>query len=83
MALNSHVIESLKRESFLFSSAITYYNHLIKDMENKYEKSTEQFLKEFEGGILGDSQEFFDWYAYVRLRNGWIEMQKAIDEVIN
>lgn len=39
--------------------------------EQRYGMSTEEFLEKFESGILGDRQEWFDWYAATEGKNIW------------
>lgn len=34
--------------------------------EQKYRMTSDEFLLKFESGELGDSQDFFDWFAAKR-----------------
>jgi hypothetical protein len=43
----------------------TYLETCLK-FEQKYGISSDEFLLKFESGELGDSQDFFDWFAAKR-----------------
>lgn len=76
------VITSLERELKACALAIEYYQEMIKDLEKKYNLSSDTFKKMFEEGSIGDEQDFFDWYAYSRFIDSWQQTKEAIEELI-
>ena len=55
--------EALQRELALLESKVNLTKEEIKEFERKYAMSSEEFLKRFEGGELGDEQDFFEWWG--------------------
>lgn len=54
------------------------YDQFAKEcqvFEQKFQISTEEFLKKFDAGDLGDAEEYLDWFASARGREVW--RQKA------
>ncbi len=39
---------------------------ICQKFERKYAMTSDEFLLKFESGELGDSQDFFDWFAAKR-----------------
>ena len=63
---------------------LTYsvYKSAFKDLEKKYQLSTQAFLKSFESGQLGDDADYFDWHAFAKLLARWQKAQSAIHSAI-
>ncbi len=60
------VKESLERELKLLESKVNLIKREIKDFEAKYKLSSNEFIKQFEQGKLGDSQEYFEWWGLLK-----------------
>ncbi|MFQ6054461.1 MAG: hypothetical protein ACE5KE_07405 [Methanosarcinales archaeon] len=60
------IMESLRRETALIEVKINLVKDEILDFEKKYNISSEEFLKKFESGELGDAQDFFEWWGLIR-----------------
>lgn len=73
---------SLRREYHLYSNALAFYKKALEEFEQKYQLTTQTFLKRFEGGELGDEADYFDWYAFAKLLARWRETQSAIRSAI-
>ena len=73
---------SLKREYHLYTNALAFYKNILKEFEQKHRLSTQQFLKRFESGQLGDEADYFDWYAYAKLRDQLNKTTSAIRSAI-
>jgi len=41
------------------------------------------FLQEFEAGQIEDEADYFDWYAFAKLRATWGKRQAAIHSAIH
>ena len=82
MKLKTEVVESLKREFKVCTSAIEYYQKMRGEMEKKHGISSLKFMKKFEDGQMGDDQDFFDWYAYNRFVDSWQKTRMAIEELV-
>lgn len=44
-----------------------------RKFEKKRGMTSDEFLEKFESGLLGDGQDFFDWYAAKRGLDIWRE----------
>jgi len=52
------------------------YDRDLKNFENEYQMTSENFYRRFESGVLGDDMDFFEWASL-------IEMQKNLREKIS
>jgi len=82
MTITTEIKESLEREYKICSITISFYKKKIKALEEKYKMTTTSFLKEFEKGEARDEQDFFDWYAFYKLRSSWINTKNALKPLI-
>ncbi len=60
------LIEALERELRLVKAKIRMYESRVKELERKYGISSNTFLDRFEKGELGDKEDFFLWWSYLR-----------------
>ncbi len=58
--------DSIHREIILLESKINLVKSEIKQFEEKHHKSSSKFLKKFESGDLGDSQDYFEWWGLIK-----------------
>jgi hypothetical protein len=58
--------DSANREIILIESKISIIKIEIKQFEDKYQMISAEFLKKFETGELGDSQDFFEWWGLLK-----------------
>lgn len=58
--------DSIRREIILLESKINLVKNEIKQFEEKYHISSSEFLKKFESGDLGDSQDYFEWWGLIK-----------------
>ena len=77
MQQTNEIKTSLKREYDLYSNAMAFYKNTLKAFEQKYQLSTQAFLKKFETGQLGDEADYFDWYAFAKLLAKWRKAHSA------
>lgn len=76
------VKDSLKREKEICEVAI---RHLRKDcsvLEKKYKMLTDDFMKKFKQGKLGDGEDFFKWYALVEGIRDWMKRRTALQRFV-
>ena len=66
---------SLEREIGLLEMKKRLAEDEIKEFERRYDIDSADFLRRFEGGDLGDSQDWFEWWGLLRGR-------RAIEEEI-
>jgi len=48
-----------------------HYAEICKKFEQKYNMTSEKFMEDFEAGLLGDEEDYFDWHAAIRGLNLW------------
>lgn len=78
----------LSAVSFALNSAASHarqrfehYSEICKKFENKYDIISEKFIEQFDAGLLGDEQDYFDWYAAARGLNLWRERYEILSGV--
>ena len=70
---NFDITEFFKCEDGMYKEKLSYF-------EKKYEIGTQVFLKKFEGGELGDSEDFFEWFALAKAESHWVTKIKELKE---
>ena len=58
--------DSIHREIILLESKINLVKSEMKQLEEKYHISSSEFLKKFDNGDLGDSQDYFEWWGLIK-----------------
>jgi hypothetical protein len=48
-----------------------YYAQLCHEFEQRFNITSDEFVHKFDSGVLGDDQEYFDWYAAKRGMDIW------------
>jgi hypothetical protein len=82
MKLKPAVIQSLERESRLSETAIARLDERCRTFEKRYGWSTEEFLRKFNAGEIGDDQDYFLWYALAQAKQDWQTTRESLDEVL-
>ena len=62
---------ALGREAVLACTRRNAYERTCQDFEAQFKITSDQFLRDFEAGTLGDDLECFDWYAAKRGLDLW------------
>lgn len=62
---------ALRHEADLAAARRTYFEHACRAFEQQHQMSSEEFMRQFESGALGDDAEYFDWYAAKRGLDLW------------
>jgi hypothetical protein len=62
---------ALRREADLAGVRRAYFERLCQAFEQRYRMSSDEFLRQFESGTLGDEKVYFDWYAAKRGFDLW------------
>lgn len=58
-----------------------YYAEICAGFEKEYGISSEEFMAQFESGMLGDDEAFFDWFAAKRALDVWDRRYKILSGV--
>lgn len=65
------IAESIVSHLAFAQRRLAAYQASCATFEQCHGMGTEEFLEQFEAGILGDQQEWFDWYAAAQGRKIW------------
>ena len=57
---------SLGHELMVLESRCYMLEKEIQNFEKKYRLSSREFKEKFDNGKLGDSQDFFEWWSFLR-----------------
>jgi len=82
MRLKSEVLRSLERERKLSETALARLAEQCQAFEARYGWSTEEFLRKFDAGEIGDDQDFFRWYALAQAQLDWQATRQSLSEVL-
>jgi hypothetical protein len=74
---------SLEREIGLLEMKKRLAEEEIKEFERRYRIDSADFLSRFEGGNLGDSQNWFEWWGLLRGRRAIEEEIKKAKAVLS
>jgi len=76
------VLEALVREARLVRAKLRVYDARIRELEKKYGMSSDEFLARFERGELGDEEDYFLWWSYLRAKAVILERLKELEKEI-
>ena len=62
---------ALRNEAELADARRSYFERACRAFEQQYRMSSEEFMRQFESGALGDDADYFDWYAAKRGLDLW------------
>ena len=62
---------ALRHEADLADARRAYFERACRAFEQRYQMSSEEFMRQFESGALGDDADYFDWYAAKRGLDLW------------
>ena len=65
------IAESIASHLEFAQRRLSAYELRCTAFEQRYGMNTEEFLEQFEAGILGDQQAWFDWYAAAQGKRIW------------
>jgi len=65
------VSSALRKEAELADARRAYFERGCRAFEQQYQMSSEELMRQFESGALGDDAEYFDWYAAKRGLHLW------------
>jgi midasin (ATPase involved in ribosome maturation) len=60
-------IESEQRENLQINAQILDLENRVKQYENQYRMSSEEFYPRFRSGELGDAMDYFEWNVYYEM----------------
>ncbi len=76
------VLEALVREARLLRAKLRVYDAKIRELEEKYGMNSDEFLTRFEKGELGDEEDYFIWWSYLRAKAVTLERLKELEKEI-
>ncbi len=77
-----HVLNSaLHREADLANARRAYFERACLAFEQQFRMSSEEFMRQFESGALGDEALYFDWYAAKRGLDLWERRYRILSGV--
>jgi hypothetical protein len=62
---------ALRRETELARARRTYFERACRTYEEQFGLTSDEFMRQFEAGSLGDAAGYFDWYAAKRGLDLW------------
>ncbi len=75
------VKSALRDQAHLARLRLEQFENECSAFERKFSMNSADFSRKFESGELGDSEEWFDWFAAVRGREVWKVKAEVLDEV--
>ena len=72
---------ALSREAILARTRRNAYQRTCQDFEAQFKITSNQFLRDFEAGTLGDDLEYFDWYAAKRGLDLWDRRTEILSRI--
>jgi hypothetical protein len=75
------IMEALEKQIYFVQARFSGFDRECKEFEKKYRMDSDQFLRKFESGELGDDVQWFDWYASCKGRQLWEKKYKVLSEI--
>ena len=81
-----HVVKDIVKVALRHEAEIARfrYEQFAKDcelFEQRFRMKTDEFLKRYDAGDLGDAEEYLDWFASARGREVWRQKAEVLDGV--
>lgn len=64
---------ALRNEAELADGRRAYFERSCRSFEQQFKMSSDEFMRRFESGDLGDEAVYFDWYAAKRGLDLWAQ----------
>jgi hypothetical protein len=62
---------ALRQQADLANARRAHFERACQAFEQRHHMSSQEFMRQFESGALGDEAEYFDWYAAKRGLDLW------------
>ena len=72
---------ALKHEAEMARFRYEQFTNECQTFEQKFRMGTDEFLKKFEAGDLGDAEEYLDWFSSARGREVWRQKAEVLDGI--
>jgi hypothetical protein len=72
---------SVAGEKVFAYTRFTIFAKECQAFEHTYHKGSDQFLQEFEAGAWGDDEQWFDWYAALRVKMAWEKKYQILGDI--
>ena len=72
---------ALRHEADLADARRARFKRICTNFEQQFQMSSEEFMKKFDSGAIGDDAEYFDWYAAKRGLDLWERRFQILSEV--
>jgi hypothetical protein len=72
---------ALRREADLAAARRAYFERACRVFEQQHQLSSDEFMRQFEAGQLGDAAEYFDWYAAKRGLEVWNQRYQILSGI--
>jgi hypothetical protein len=76
------VHSALQHERDLLHASLDRTRQRLGEFETKYSRSTDQFETEYRTGILGDSDDFIDWFGELQLLRVLAQKSSSLEDVV-
>ena len=73
---------ALNREVIMARTRRNAYGRTCEEFEARFNIASDQFLRDFEAGTLGDDLEYFDWYAAKRGLDLWDRRTEILSRIV-
>ena len=80
--LKPEIIRVLARERLVCETALARLRDRYRPLEQQYGWTTDEFLKKFSAGEIGDNQELFLWYALTQAAKDWQATRNSLEELL-
>lgn len=74
------ISEALRDQATVAQMRREEFRRLCNQFEEKYGWNSDEFMRRFEAGSLGDDAEYFDWFAAKRGFNIWDRRYRILSE---
>lgn len=78
----SAVRDSIDREKRITEAKLNKYRDRLKQFEEEHGMDTEEFIKKFRAGELGDDEKWFEWKFAYEAHERLMERQRQLEEAV-
>ena len=80
--VRSIINSALHREAELAGARHAYFERACRSFEQQRQMTSDEFMRRFESGDLGDDAQYFDWYAAKRGLDLWERRLRILSGIV-
>ncbi|MFX1512169.1 MAG: hypothetical protein ACFFCQ_06255 [Promethearchaeota archaeon] len=80
--LEDNVVQLIKARLMSIKNELEEIDKDLIYFSRRYEMDSDEFIKKFNEGTIGDEEDYFIWEGSLKVRNKLLEEQRNLSEIV-